>query len=755
MNTPGPNLINATVRLTRIRSKNRHGCIAFGHRVDFLTGLNDRAVALVVSVPAVIADPSNIAIGGIYEVYGEAHTTQRTHGSYTVSEIQVEVQGIRLVRPSGSQLIQWLADNVPGIREVKATRLWDVLGESLYESLDNRDHESIRSIIPSEQVRDGLFEKWGESGDAKTLRFVQERDIPLDLARKVIRFHGKNTVAVLIEDPYRLLSFEGNWQRVDGIARDRFGLALDDARRLAAAIEEALYRVAEKGHTCATLNDLRDKVGKLLKPYPVPERALAKALLQGKAAGQFVSREAACGELMLHAPGSFIMERQCAEFIVSLLHCPAPLDVVFPTDIDVLICDFEREERLRQGLPAFALNDAQWTAVRTSFNNRFSIITGGAGVGKTTVLKALYRALDTLGRPRFQMALSGRATARMIEATQQKATTIAGFLRYVTPQDMGPEPVIVIDEASMLDLVTFYRLVCKLPAGAQLILVGDPYQLPPIGAGLILHVLCNLSSVPSTQLTEVKRQAKESAIPAAALAIRDGKWPEFSSNVNAQVVFLPCADEEIIPTVMQLYDIDRERTQILGATRSCPFAGVATINRACHAKYASHAKPLLIKNSETDIVEATGFCEGDLLLYTANDWPRNLQNGCLGRLTEVFDKPRRVNFGDEDVPIMRTAIAKADFEGVQHYILDTDVDVIDHAYSITVHKAQGSQFRRVIVPVRRSRVLDRTFLYTAITRSQVQVILVGDSVAVREAVLSLPKAFMRRVGLPDMLRTVI
>lgn len=752
MNTPSPDLINTTIRITKIRVRNRYCCIAFGHKVELSTRLNDRSSALVVRVPVAIAEPTKIAVGGIYDVYGEALTIQRAHGSYVASETQIEVQDIKLVRPSGSQVIQWLADQVAGIREVKATKLWDALGEYLYDVLNNRDHEAIRSIIPSEQIRDGLFDKWAEDGDAKTLRFVQERDIPLDLARKAVRFHKKNTIAALTEDPYRLLSFEGSWARVDGIARDKFGIALGDPRRLAAALEEALYRVAERGHTCATLNDLQDTVGRLVKPYSAPSAALAKALLQGKATGQFISREVANGELMLHAPGTYIMERQCAEFILALLRNPETQQQLFPTDIDALIAGFEREERLLLGIPEFALNDAQRRAVKVSFENRFSIITGGAGVGKTTVLKALYRALDTLDRPRFQMALSGRATARMIEATQQPATTIAGFLRNVSAEEMGPAPVVVIDEASMLDLVTFHRLVCKLPSGTHLILVGDPYQLPPIGAGLVLHALCDLPNIPTTQLTEVKRQARESAIPAASLAIREGQWPTFATDDSGEVVFLPCADEQIIPTVLRLYELDRDNTQILGATRSCHFAGVETLNRVCHGRYASTGRPLMAMNEETGEVEATGFCVGDLLLYTANDWQRNLQNGCLGRLLEVFDEPVKVNIGDDERPEMRAALGRAVYEGVDHYIFEGDVDVMQHAYAITVHKSQGSQFRRVIVPVRKSRLLDRTFIYTAVTRAQVQVILVGNEDAVRDAVARPPKAFGRQVGLSEMLR---
>ena len=339
----------------------------------------------------------------------------------------------------------------------------------------------------------------------------------------------------------------------------------------------------------------------------------------------------------------------------------------------------------------------------------------------------------------------------MIEATGEDARTIAGFLKTVTDKEMGPAPIIVIDEASMLDLVTFYRLVQKLPPESQVILVGDPYQLPPIGAGLILHVLCSMPGVPSTELTEVKRQSKESAIPLVSRQIRVGLQPTFSSNETNDVVFLSCSDDQIISTVIRLYEQDSENTQILSATRSCAFAGVETINRTCHIRYADHCSPLLAENPETGEIEATGLCVGDLVMYTANDWIRNLQNGSLGQIDEVFDKPQSVDLGDEDKPRIVMALGMATFDSVQHYILDTDVDSIELAYSITVHKAQGSQFKRVIIPVRQSRILDRTFVYTAVTRAQVQVILVGDIDAVRDAIRLPPKAFSRQVGLKALL----
>ncbi|MEV2067545.1 AAA family ATPase [Pseudomonas aeruginosa] len=744
-----PVLLSLVVRVTSIRSANKRGCIAFGHRVDIDRGVNDRSKPVVIRVPAGIAKLVEIAVGGIFEVYGEVSLVRRDIGSHVINESTVDAQDVRLVRPSGAQIIQWISDNVKGIGEVKATRLWDHLGQRLYDALDGADHSAIEPIIPSASVRDGLFGSWAKDGDAKTLRFVQEKAIPLELARKVIRFHKKNTVSALISDPYRLLSFSGDWAQVDEIARTRFGIVEDDSRRLAAGLEEGLYRASDSGHTCSTLNDLHAVFSRLLGDR-LSSRSLSQALLQGRESGQFVCREDAKGEVVLHAPGAWLMERGCAGFITSLIRTPESQIPLFQIDVEAELRKFESDERTRLELPGFELNAAQRQAVRRSFGSRISIITGGAGVGKTTVLKALYRVLDLTGRPRFQMALSGRATARMIEATGCEARTIAGFLMHASDDDLGPAPVIVIDEASMVDLVTFHRLVQKLPPQSQLILIGDPYQLPPIGAGLVLHELCSIPSLPCTELIDVKRQSKDSAIPVAAKLIRQGRYPAFAINEDDEVVFIDCPDESIISTAMRLYQLDMPSSQILCATRSCRYAGMESINRHAHQQYARHDQQLVCLNPLSGELEQTGLCVDDLVVYTANDWRRNLQNGSLGRITEVYPEPRKVKVGSDDEPEFIEALGRAVFEGAEQFLLERDIDALEYAFAITVHKAQGSQFKRVIVPVRRSKILDRTFVYTALTRAQVQVIFVGDSAAVRDAIERAPKAFSRRTALREL-----
>ena len=337
----------------------------------------------------------------------------------------------------------------------------------------------------------------------------------------------------------------------------------------------------------------------------------------------------------------------------------------------------------------------------------------------------------------------------MIEATQEPAQTIAGFLKNVSEEELGVSPVMIIDEASMLDLVTAFRIIKRLPPGAKLILVGDPYQLPPIGAGLVFHLLCESDRVPKSELTVVKRQAAESLIPTVANSIRNGVWPSLPSK-DSDVLFIKCDPKDIPSRVLELYGENPDQTQVLCATRLSRTSGTRVINDVIKAKYANDTG-LLVENEYTGEIERVEISRNDKIMFTANDWPRDLQNGSLGRVEEVFKSAREVNIGTLDNPKIEIALARATYDDVEHFVLDRDVDHIELAYAITVHKSQGSQFKRVIIPVTRSRVIDRTFLYTAITRATDEVIIVGDEEACRKATEALPTAFKRKVGLRYMI----
>lgn len=494
-------------------------------------------------------------------------------------------------------------------------------------------------------------------------------------------------------------------------------------------------------------NTVENKVRKKLKLYD-SSIDVETIIAYGKEAGAFVTTCDADGQLTLHPTGAYLMEKIVAEFALSTT--AKDTDNFNIEDINRIISDFEESERLSFGIADFKLNTAQVNAILTAFQSQFCVITGGAGVGKTTVLKGLYKVLDKTGRPRFQMALSGRATARMSEATHEPAITIASFLQNITEEELGIRPIIVIDEASMLDLVTFYRLIKKIPAKSKLILVGDPYQLPPVGAGLIFHAFCDLDSIPKAELNIVKRQSKDSGIPVVAKSVRDGRWPSLPSNETADVCFISCAKELVASTVERLYMSDTENTQILVATRLSGTAGMTVLNRQIQS-HKNEVRCIKMQNELTGVIEDTDLRYGDRIIYIANDWERNLQNGSLGQITAVYEKQRLINTGTEDEAVMEMAVGEAVYEGIQHYILERDVDLIELSYAITVHKAQGSQFPRVIIPVVRSRIIDRTFIYTAITRAQKQVILVGDESVIKDAVLNPPIAFQREVGINTLL----
>jgi len=586
-----------------------------------------------------------------------------------------------------------------------------------------------------------LIDSWARYGDTFTVQWLQSKQFSVELGRKVLAFFGKSAKAKVEEDPYRLLSFSASWKAVDQFARRNLGVTNDDSRRLAGAVEEALHGAFNNGHTCLIETQLASEIAGVLGSAEHPPKhdtlqVLVRAALgAGEKAGAFIRR----GELF-HAPGPYLMELEVAKAVAARVASDVPL--FDRSDVDRIIEQYESDERARDAPAEFGLNSEQRQAVIMANHWQFVCITGGAGTGKTTVLRCLFQLYKEAGYIVHAMALSGRAAKRITEATGHQAMTIARFLKNFGADDLRGFTVLVIDEASMVDLPSIYTVVRRLAPETRVVLVGDPHQLAPVGPGLLLHELVLGAGVPIVELKQVKRYG--GGIATAASDIRDGIWPQLPEREDAEIAFLNCDSIDINEIVLRQLCGDPQRTQILSPTRNSKAGGVNTLNDLCQETLNRDGEPLVIWHAELGQHQLTGLRVGDPIICTKNFPDLDLQNGSLGFLVEVED-PRE----DNDPT---GVLAWVDWDNGERIAVTPEIlEHLERSYSITIHKSQGSQFHRVIVPITKSQLLDRTLLYTAITRAQSQVILVGDVDAARAAVLAPRKSDLRQVALRALL----
>lgn len=715
----------ALVRVTSIRSlspQGRGGAIFSGVEVDAAGGRTDAAATLVVKAPHwLLGGP--VEVGQLWRVTGVPEANTIIVNGYRLTEATVTPTAMELLRPSGEHIVTLLAEAkaFSGIGYAKARRLWDHFGQDLYRVLDQGMEDRLAEVL-TQELAASLVIAWRTWGESFTVQWLQSKGFPVALGRKVLACLGRDATKLIEEDPYRLISFTAKWGITDTLARSTFGIAEDDPRRLAGAAEEALYAAFDAGHTCIAPEELERRLRRLLGRKG---GLVGQAIQQAEASQRFIRRDG-----KLHASGPWVMERGVAEAIAQrAMTC----EFLVPRgEIEALLARYEASAGIQ-------LHERQAVALKTANAWRFAIITGGAGTGKTTVLRGLIRIAEAAGWPVFPMALSGRAAKRLAEATGVATQTIAGFLQRFDSEEAPESALVIVDEASMVDLPSAYRLLRHLPATYRFALVGDPNQLPPVGPGLLLHELVHPGGIPRVELTAVRRYGGE--IAEAAGAIRDGRWPELPCVPGGPIAFLPCPLDRLNETVLALYLEDRG-SQILCATRNAAQGGVKSLNALCQARVNPDGEELMLWNVEYGLQQRSGFRVGDPVICLKNDWERDLQNGSLGRIVAVAppvneEKPDRV-------------LGKIRWDdGRTLDLSDALLPHLELAYAITIHKSQGSQFRRIIIPVRSTRLLDRTLLYTAVTRAETQVLLVGDAVAAKAAVEGLPHAARRTVGLRD------
>jgi exodeoxyribonuclease V alpha subunit len=621
------------------------------------------------------------------------------------------VFGERLFEQSDkANIIRFFAEETmfPGIGNVRASKLVERFGAGLLAAISNRD-AGMYEIIP-EHTANVLFENFAEAAaGAELAMYLDTLGVDRWLGRKVVKAWGQLGAEKLRENPYLLISWVP-WGKVDQIGK-RVGVAAEDPMRLCAACEHVLYTRLGQGHTWTSLTEAKARLNDLI----------GQKLAQSAIDACIEDNGAVLNGDGLQPLGAAIMER----FVVRQARAREPEQEDLFAGVLLSEAEFTRLLGEIQDEQGFSFTDMQLRAIRSVLEHRFNNFAGYAGSGKTSVLKAVCALAEACGLKIHLMALSGRAAKRITEATGYQSCTIARFTRDHRGSELEHANLILVDEASMVDLPDLYRLL-RIGVNARVCLVGDPAQLPPIGFGAPFADLVEYPGVNKVVLDKVHRQDETTGIPTIAKNIRNGV-PDLLKDYSGledgvQYLF---AREEDAPD--QIYAIgktfakagcDRDDMQIIAPVKRGN-GGVNNLN-----SFMSSLKP-----SREFMIGSSSIRVGDPIVYLRNDQQKDLRNGSLGRL-----------IGPD----------LADFEGNEVGIEEADVNNIDLAYCLTVHKSQGSQWDRVIVPLfnsGRNSFVERSLIYTAVTRAAKQVVIVGDYEAYEHAVRSVTAANKRQSGI--------
>ncbi|MCG5481593.1 AAA family ATPase [Sinorhizobium alkalisoli] len=693
--------------------------------------------------------PRDPAVGETWRVTGSI----QLHPEYG-PQLHAEVSLPLVTR--GRAIIRHLATDkrFVGIGWATAEKVWDRFGETIYDIIRDRDLKALAGIVGADRAI-AIVDGFGMlAEEVEIFRWLDRYGVSPRVAGAAARVWGLGAIDRIKADPFTMTLLEP-WKEVDARAL-RLGLALDDPRRLAAAVEEALAIRFRAGNMASPSPVLKPLVKRLLAPWTGdPSRAIEVA----SASGRVVSP----APDLLQSRACRFMEEEAARQVSERVGREVPaFDGKLVVDAIAKV-----EEEI-----GYALTDAQREAVYMAASCGICVISGGAGTGKTTVVRAILAALEAIrnglpasqrhGIEHLQVALAGRAVRRISEATGRPASTLSRLVHDI--EDAGRRVqagTVIFDESSMLDTPSIYRVLTQLPTEVNLIFIGDPGQLPPIGPGLPFHTMVKTTGIPSVTLDVVHRQDDATGIPAVAAAVRSGKAVDlrrFDPNLalSPGVYLFPAQKEEVAartlaaframcgqpPAYGRIAALHEKDVQILTQVKNGP-AGSKDLNRAIEAEYMAR---------QPDI-DDWGLSVGSKIMWLKNDYSKSPRFDAAGNpvLDKATGEPICSGFMNGSLGVVTKADPKGAWvvfdDGAEDAITATDLEKLTHGWAISVHKAQGSAFSRVIIPLVRSRLLDRTMLYTAITRAVETVVLVGDPDLLNEVISMAPKSLQRNSAL--------
>jgi len=674
--------------------------------------LPSNALVIAKGSLAMIQPGQTVQLEGVWQL----HPTYGQQFAATACRAQIPETLIGLQKYLSSGLIK-------GIGPIYAQKLIDYFGTEVLKIIDampERLHE-----VPGigHKRAEQIIEAWGEQKYiANIMVFLQEKGIATALASRIFKQYGQQAILVLQENPYRLA--EDIWgvgfKTADAVAQ-KLGFGPNCVQRVRASVLYVISQHTSAGHLYVELQELKNKVATVLELTPEVVQPLIKQALH-----QLYEQDAI--KLVTHDDLHLITlsmhyhtEKAVASRLLGLLEHHSK----HTFDLQVIYA------QLRADTTGVVLNEDQQRGIISCLEHKVTIITGGPGTGKTTLIKKLLQVVQEHNCTFKLAAPTGRAAKRMSQGTGKPASTIHRLLEFdvskmafsLDATNALKTDMLIVDEASMLDIFLMHALLKALPHDAHLVLIGDTDQLPSVGAGNVLHDMLASGKIPHVRLTHIFRQAQDSMIVVNAHRVNQGEFPLSSlEGARRDFIFIKETDPQLVmhhlttffQTTLKRSYIDPQETAVLVPMHK-GVAGTSYLNQ--------ELQKLLNPVTNERQLQSMGmiFKEGDRVMQLRNNYDKAVFNGDTGVVQEIDlqDRSMQVKFGE------RICIYTAD-----------ELNELVLAYALSIHKSQGSEYDAVVIVLFMSHfmLLQRNLLYTAITRAKKLCILIGEPKAIALAI---------------------